>query len=274
MEQRNFWIVILIFIIFLIITLVVINQYKEGNDSPVNMCGIVGKPDVKQTAYIVNGKNSFAGKFPWVISLGNCGGSIIAPKWVMTAAHCQIEVGSALAAGVFNRAVEEPQRQIRRVLKVINHPDYSQTNLFANDICLLEVDKPFLMTKFVKPVCLPSITTLDIKSATITAMGWGSVTGDQNNSATIMQEADLKIMPAIAAINQTIQFAAGAGETTTTCFGDSGGPLVVLYNERATQVGIVSFGVNPCKPPSYYTRVSYFVPWIESVVGKGIIEKN
>jgi secreted trypsin-like serine protease len=79
-------------------------------------------------------------------------------------------------------------------------------------------------------------------------------------------------MTATIPIKPEEQFAAGGGTNTTTCFGDSGGPLIVMLNGRATQVGIVSFGTNPCRPPSYYTRVSFFTSWVESVVGA--VSKN
>ncbi|XP_031639695.1 serine protease persephone-like, partial [Contarinia nasturtii] len=55
-----------------------------------------------------------------------------------------------------------------------------------------------------------------------------------------------------------------------SCHGDSGGPLQYFPNtnsSRATIVGIVSFGVNCATTlPSVYTRVAYYIDWIESIV--------
>ncbi|KAK9506529.1 hypothetical protein O3M35_008451 [Rhynocoris fuscipes] len=54
------------------------------------------------------------------------------------------------------------------------------------------------------------------------------------------------------------------------CSGDSGGPLVIRQDKRClkTQIGITSFGRDCGLPnmPGIYTRVSYYIPWIESIV--------
>lgn len=54
------------------------------------------------------------------------------------------------------------------------------------------------------------------------------------------------------------------------CQGDSGGPLQYFDDDNssiATVVGIVSFGINCGSPlPSIYTRVAYYIDWIESIV--------
>ena len=290
MEQRYFWIIFLVFVILgVVVGGVVLSRSPTSGGTkppkpspgpspgpgprpiPPGGCGNVGTQSGVQS-YVVNGKDSFAGKFPWMASLGGCGGSVIAPSWILTAAHCNIAVGAQIAAGVFNRAVQESQRQTRTVKRVVNHPTWNQADNYRGDIALLEVDRPFEFTQFVKPVCLPANATMDLKPMVITAMGWGSVTGDRGSSATIMQEAEVREMTAVMKIKPEEHFAAGAGTTTTTCFGDSGGPLIVMLNGRATQVGIVSFGTNPCKPPSYYTRVSFFTSWVESVVGA--VSKN
>jgi hypothetical protein len=178
-----------------------------------------------------------------------------------------MKVGAQIAAGVFNRAVQEQQRQVRTVTRVVNHPGWNQSQQFANDVCLLEVDLPFTFDRFVAPVCLPAQSNLDINNKDLLIMGWGSVTGSMGSSATIMQEAVVRTQNGQFQINNAIQFGAGASGNVTTCFGDSGGPVVLVINGRATQVGIVSFGSNPCQAPSYYVRVSAFTSWIESIAG-------
>ncbi|KAK9737486.1 Trypsin [Popillia japonica] len=53
-----------------------------------------------------------------------------------------------------------------------------------------------------------------------------------------------------------------------TCQGDSGGPLQVKLEgtNLYTVLGVTSFGIKCGLLPAVYTRVSYYVPWIESIV--------
>ena len=58
-----------------------------------------------------------------------------------------------------------------------------------------------------------------------------------------------------------------------TCFGDSGGPLACIHNDKMVLAGITSYTADYCKAeygsikfrlPSFFTRVSHFVDWIEN----------
>lgn len=63
--------------------------------------------------------------------------------------------------------------------------------------------------------------------------------------------------------------AADPNRVSDTCEGDSGGPLQIVrrYLDLSTVVGVVSTGL-PCGTsfPGIYTRVAYFIDWIESYV--------
>lgn len=56
---------------------------------------------------------------------------------------------------------------------------------------------------------------------------------------------------------------------TDTCKGDSGGPLLCRRKDRMILTGIISWGPKQCADagqPAVYTRVSYFMPWIQKFV--------
>ncbi|KAK9737521.1 Regulatory CLIP domain of proteinase [Popillia japonica] len=62
----------------------------------------------------------------------------------------------------------------------------------------------------------------------------------------------------------------GGGARADTCQGDSGGPIQLPRDENVTDlytiIGITSFGIKCAIVPAVYTRISYYVPWIESIV--------
>ncbi|KAI8426739.1 hypothetical protein MSG28_014436 [Choristoneura fumiferana] len=114
------------------------------------------------------------------------------------------------------------------------------------------------------------------------ATGWGATSflGDVANTlqkVTLTEFTDRECsvnypVKKGSTFNNTIQVCYGDySRKADTCQGDSGGPLTIL-NHRLhcmyTVVGITSIGVNCGTPgqPGWYTKVSHYVPWIESIV--------
>ena len=53
------------------------------------------------------------------------------------------------------RSVDESTEARRQLQKIILHPDYNKGHKYNNDIAMLKLDMPVLLTKFISPVCLP-----------------------------------------------------------------------------------------------------------------------
>ena len=113
---------------------------------------------------MVAGKDASHGEWPWQAKIKTkgsgftCGGSLITPSWVMTAAHCISEKDPSVYSvtlGDLIREKPEGTEQEFRVKKVVVHPKYNSPISINNDIALLQLARSATKTSFVNTVCLP-----------------------------------------------------------------------------------------------------------------------
>jgi secreted trypsin-like serine protease len=248
--------------------------------------------EVSTLPRIIGGLGAPRGNYPWMISIFDassapaqahfCGGALIAPNYVLTAAHCVNESRNqpqsiGIMYGRLN--LSEAGGEARRASQIIVHPSYSPTTS-RNDVALI---------KFVTPITGPTLRIADTvaddffrSSARGTILGWGvssesgSSTGGRSNALLVAQ------IPALSADQCRREFGFGYDSTSMlcagqqringaslidSCFGDSGGPLVVNQNGTFSAVGVVSFGGEKCSGIGVYTRVAAFASWVTSVTG-------
>ncbi|XP_068626038.1 trypsin-1-like [Battus philenor] len=244
---------------------------------------------------IVGGVNATASEFPHMALLGFgddidtiqwlCGGSIISERFILTAGHCtySVTVGPLTYAlvGVLSRTEAVDSSQRYRIKDIIRHPGYKASRKY-NDIALLKTDTEILLSSKVVPACLHVDTQADDQQALVT--GWGA-TRNRGPISDVLQKVILnKFDQAECATLFPRSFRMPHGydlftqicygdkkQSKDSCQGDSGGPLQ-LKSQRIrcmyTVVGVTSFG-RGCGfigQAGVYTRVSAYVPWIESVV--------
>uniref|UniRef100_A0A8C3NG77 Uncharacterized protein n=1 Tax=Geospiza parvula TaxID=87175 RepID=A0A8C3NG77_GEOPR len=197
---------------------------------------------------IKNGRNTTA-----------CGGFLIRPDAVLSAAHCMDKKGTVkvtVTLGAHNIRRQERSQQKIRAGKWVIHPQYSRKD-GKNDIVLLKV---WPNTSFL-PEGSPPAQVGDL--CTVSGWGWTSKAGDMSD---VLMEVALKVQYAEICEQLSNNFQCQSmicvgdeEEEKATYKGDSGGPLVC--NKKAH--GIVSHGYEDCLFPEIFTRISHFEPWIQ-----------
>lgn len=229
---------------------------------------------------IVGGEKTDIKDHPWQVALNIntpegtylCGGSIIAQRWVLTAAHC-IEPGTKSAnvkakAGATNYITAGTWTQIERV---VVHERYNPKT-YENDLALLKLTSP------------PSGRVIPLADATITVAagqplevtGWGATSEGGDAERNLLQATVPYVDNAVCNEPEAYNGSIGAGMMCAghrdggvdACQGDSGGPLVWKTEDGPLLVGVVSFGEGCARKLKYgvYTRVSKYRDWITKVI--------
>ncbi|BHF63746.1 hypothetical protein SprV_0200674100 [Sparganum proliferum] len=322
----QFWLRICV---LFVLTLVLANARETRSQSaePTN------EPELRRYRRIISGQSAKNSEYPFIVSIQAklrnglhnllfgglehfCGGTLIASRWILTAAHCMYaytEEGELIRLldvkqwhvrmateklrpsimdrlkGLLHRAYNsifgyrKPQT-FYHIKKIVIHPDYVE-GFLENDIALLKLKEPLLVHR------MPTLDILPMPNATenyvnwpavgqnCTALGWGCA------CATCPPEMYMQVLqiPIIAPqvcrkmykapinLTEAKEFCAGFFRANTgICPGDSGGPLVCEHSGQKLLAGIVS-ATHAKKPESYpavFTRVSYFVDWVRSVIQK------
>jgi secreted trypsin-like serine protease len=243
---------------------------------------------------IIGGKPVAEGQYPFqaallIESLGNtdnerwyCGGSLISPFHVLTAAHCVDFIGddpeqfpfpqSDLRVVVGRTVLSSDTGERREVAGIDIHPQWNP-DTFSHDAAVITLAAPITN---IRPVLLvtPGTDTLERPGTRATVSGWGNTIaqpagpgGGGTNYPDNMQEAKVPIVSrpecktVYAAADLTItNTMLCAGQTNKdTCQGDSGGPLFfkATGSPDYIQAGITSWGIG-CGAtgfPGVYTRL-------------------
>ena len=227
---------------------------------------------------IVGGKPDNPARWPGVLMLrankknspygyvASCSATLVAPHWVLTAAHCLEGKKYAFVSQGFRL---EKDGEWEKVKEIHRYRGWSSRYL-RGDLALLKLSadwqdvQPISWTKKLQP------------ESRALMMGWGATISGRHGQligfgtfrstyTTIHSQA--KCRQGMNPRQGARTICAGIARHTI-CQGDSGGPLLVNSPTGWKQIGIASFGnAGHCgRGPAYYTHLHYYRSWIESLL--------
>ncbi|GAB6026967.1 hypothetical protein CHUAL_013636 [Chamberlinius hualienensis] len=253
---------------------------------------VCGKNNVISTR-VVGGDESIAGQWPWMTAIYLqhngiveywCGGALILPNYILTAAHCvhdknqrkyrpsqlSVRLGDNNILSTNDDLEQQPVERL--VSDVIVHAKFKLPTYY-NDIALLKLNRPVNYTDYIRPLCLPDEANDpigDLMGQFATVVGWGTTSFGGRGSG-VLRYAEVPIWDNSDCDNvytqsiEKIYLCAGYPDGgKDACQGDSGSPLSLFREGRWMMIGIVSFGTRCAEPgiPGVYTRITEYLDWL------------
>jgi secreted trypsin-like serine protease len=233
-------------------------------------------PDPGTRIEVVGGRTAPAAEFPWMVHLSmGCGGALIRPRIVLTAAHCAGPTGgnTRIRVTAGSHDLYGPHAKTVKSLYVRRAAGFRDVTT-GRDWAVIKLDRA---------LDLPTLRLSgggadDVGPFTI--MGWGTTGEKEYRSQRYLRYAQV---PGLADVTCARLYAPDytfvgpemicAGDTkkggVDTCQGDSGGPMVRRAADgQYVEVGIVSWGIGCARKeyPGVYTQVSHFSADIRAAI--------
>jgi len=262
------------------------------NRTPTTIAAAVHADDdtLSLSRRIVNGIDAEDGDWPWFTSIRNtpdwggkhfCGGTLIRPDVVATAAHCMVgERAEKLQINVGSHVLSDANSgELFNVVAFKIHENYNKDTL-ENDIAIIRLSQ-----------CVVGVIPLDVDTRTedelfngANALGLAAIIGHgvdayqggsiqdtlQEAEVTVLKHAECQSLFGQSNVDETTMICGSTtnpngGGNVDACQGDSGGPFVTQRDGTYVLTGITSWGFGCADvTPGVYTRVSQYTEWIRN----------
>ncbi len=257
---------------------------------------------------IVGGLRSHGSRYPYVALIFDeespfCAGSLVAPTWVLTAAHCVDDSIVGLKLGADNWMVDDirgHKYKTAKVKRMIRHTDYESSYLAPGnknlappaDLALVQLTEP---VEGVKPVKLASKSDKLPKEYTV--VGFGRTGEYETEMSRVLREVRVanvdrkkcqdafnkelkksgywsKGAPSYKILKSVICAGDNRKKRADACQGDSGGTLIRKGKKpdgsEDVVFGLTSFGEGCGRKglSGGYTNVGYYQDWITKQIAK------